>query len=91
MSRGNELVNKLKELNYKLDKFVEIHKYLRGTYQYEFVGSFQVARQAIDIDNLILDSLLLKEYVEKEIIKIRKERASVYLELGRYMEVNENE
>ena len=91
MSRETELIEKLKELNYYTNKFEEVHKYLRGTYQYEFTGSFQVPRQAIDIDYIKLDSELLKVYVESELERLKKEKAYVYQELGKYVEVDSGE
>ena len=91
MSRETDLIDKLKELNYYNGKFEQLRGYLRQTGNYEFVGDFRSPRQAIDIDNVKLNSELLRDYVESELIKLRIEKARVYQELGEYVEVDVNE
>jgi len=91
VSRETNLIDKLKELNYYNGKFEKLRGYLRQMGNYEFVGDFRSPRQAIDIDNIKLDSELLKDYVENELIKLRIEKARVYQELGEYVEVDVDE
>ena len=91
MSRETDLIDKLKELNYYNGKFEQLRGYLRQMGNYEFVGDFRSPRQAIDIDNVKLNSELLRDYVESELIKLRIEKARVYQELGEYVEVDVNE
>lgn len=91
MSRETNLIDRLKELNYYNGKFEQLRGYLRQMGNYEFVGDFRSPRQAIDIDNIKLDSELLKDYVENELIKLRIEKARVYQELGEYVEVDVDE
>ncbi len=91
VSRETNLIDRLKELNYYNGKFEQLRGYLRQMGNYEFVGDFRSPRQAIDIDNIKLDSELLKDYVENELIKLRIEKARVYQELGEYVEVDVDE
>lgn len=91
MSRETNLIDRLKELNYYNGKFEQVRTYLRQMGNHEFIGDFRIPRHAVDIDNVKLDSELLRDYIENELIRIRKEKARVYQELGKYVEVDVDE
>ena len=84
-------VYKLRELTYYNDKFEQIRNYLSTNSDDEITGDFSVPERAIVVDDVKLNRKLLKDYVENELINLRMEKAKVYQELGRYVEVEDDE
>lgn len=89
MSRELELINELKELEHFNKKFLELKTLVSAT-TLEVTADFNVPRRGKYIENVKLNQTLLRDYVNSELISIRKQKALVYQKLGEYVEVEED-